>query len=288
MAIGLSFMKKFWLMKPNLAESRPKWLLIANILLKVQVMRGLGLMQLEFVPLLQIQRDLYAIPRGLERFKSYLETMVDAETRDLELPLVAMNPMGKDHVPALLDQYLVVEADKVAAEAVAEATTQLEPVSGAFKVTLVIADDAMGLWTNRYATEFGHRFESKPLFKRGWLTGLLWTSETPSAQAARESALTAIFRGAYIQQQGFAKTLGEMLAQEGYATAMAGCTQPALDPDDLAYTHEVLAPLLETSNHAIIMACLFGDEVARTLGYTPQGLSPRAGFALALHEARVK
>ena len=33
---------------------------------------------------------------------------------------------------------------------------------------------------------------------------------------------------------------------------------------------------------------LFGDEAARTLGFTPRGLSPQAGLALALHDARAR
>jgi hypothetical protein len=32
--------------------------------------------------------------------------------------------------------------------------------------------------------------------------------------------------------------------------------------------------------------CLFGDEAGRTLGFTPRGLSPWAGLALALYDAR--
>lgn len=31
-------------------------------------------MKLEYVPLLQMQRDLYDIPRGTERFRKYLAT----------------------------------------------------------------------------------------------------------------------------------------------------------------------------------------------------------------------
>jgi uncharacterized protein YjaZ len=77
-----------------------------------------------------------------------------------------------------------------------------------------------------------------------------------------------------------------MLAQEGFAAAMAGCRAPALDPDDLAYTRDVVAPLLDASDRATAIASLFGDKAARDLGYPPQGLSERAGFALALHEAR--
>ena len=32
--------------------------------------------------------------------------------------------------------------------------------------------------------------------------------------------------------------------------------------------------------------CLFGDAAGRTLGFTPRGLSPWAGLALALHDPR--
>src|SRR6267142_1650963 len=98
-------------------------------------------MELEFVPLLNIQRDLYRLPRGMERFGAYLRTMVDANTGDLALPLVAMNPMGKDHVPALLDRLLELEADEVSEAAVAAAREQVTDEPGRFKVGLVVADD---------------------------------------------------------------------------------------------------------------------------------------------------
>ena len=74
-------------------------------------------MKLSFLPLLQVQRDLYALPRGMERFREYIKTMTDPETGDLALPLVAMNPMGKDHVPALIDQYLALGAEQIAQDA---------------------------------------------------------------------------------------------------------------------------------------------------------------------------
>ena len=64
-------------------------------------------------PLLQLQRDLYDIPPGRERFDTYIATMRD-EDGDMKLPLPAMNPMAKDHVPALLDAYLALGADEVA------------------------------------------------------------------------------------------------------------------------------------------------------------------------------
>ena len=244
-------------------------------------------MKLEFTPLLQVQRDLYRLPRGWERFRAYLQTLVDPESKKLQSPLSVMNPMGKDHVPALLDQYLEFDADGLAARAVAEAEPRLAGVDGEFRVALVISDDAMGGWTNRYSSEFNARSGSKPLHKRGWITGMLWTSETPSAQATREETLTAVYRVAHIQQHGFAVTLRQLMAQEGYAMAMAGCLKPSLDDDELEYSRELIAPRLDTKDYPIIITSLFGDVAAASLGYAPLGLSERAGFALALHDARL-
>ena len=65
-------------------------------------------MELRHEPLLQIQRDLYALPRGRERFEAYIATMTDADTGDMALPLMSMNPMGKDHIPEILDGWTSV------------------------------------------------------------------------------------------------------------------------------------------------------------------------------------
>jgi len=247
-------------------------------------------MNLSFVPLLQVQRDLYAMPRGLARFREYLRTMVDAATGDLALPLVAMNPMGRDHVPALIDAYLALDAEGIAADAVADAARIVEPDSpnpAQYKVGLVVSDDLKGAWTNRYASDFAHRFESAPLKRRGWLVGLLWTSEPASEVAVRDAVLTSIYRAHHLQTHPIPTTLGEMLAQEGYATAQAGCIGPAPDKDDLEYTRGVLASHLQATDRATVIGCLYGDAGANALGYPPQGLSDRAGFALALHDAHV-
>ena len=248
----------------------------------------ISIMKLEYVPLLAVQRELYQMPRGWERFRAYLATMIDPETRDLKLPLSGMNPMGKEHLPALLDALLAIDADGLAARAVADAEADLSPMPGRFKVACVVSDDLMGGWTNRYTSEFTRRFGTKAYHKRGWLEVGLWTSETPSATTVRRRALAAVYRAAHIEQHGFTRTLGEMLKQEGYAMAMAGCTAPTLEAEELAYTREVIAPHLNTKDMPILIACLFGDEAADSLGYPTLGLSERAGFALALYDARLE
>jgi hypothetical protein len=275
-------------------------------------------MKIEYVPLLAIQRELYAIPRGRERFEAYIKVMTNPERDDLALaPLAGMNPMGKDHIPALLDEYLALDAEKIGKLAVEEAAARLGDVMLDRKIGLVIVDDLMGGWTNRYTSEFGLTFgggsvataQSEPAgdpaeaptpaatsraapakrrLYRDWLSAVLWTSETPSARRVLEAARLPLYRAAYMERHGAPRTLGGFLAQEGYVMAAAGCVEPSLDPDDLAYTREVLTPLLSAEDWPTVMACAFGDSAARELGYKPHGLSHRAGLALALHDAREK
>jgi hypothetical protein len=59
-----------------------------------------------------------------------------------------------------------------------------------------------------------------------------------------------------------------------------------LDDVDLAYTAQVIKPHLDTTDYPTLFACLYGDGAANSVGYPPLGLSERAGFALALEEAR--
>ena len=249
-------------------------------------------MNLDYVPLLRIARQLYDMPRGRDRFREYLRTMRNDDGSGLDLPpLVTMNPMAREHVPALLDQLLAIDADAIAARAVAEAANDLADVPGDFKVGLVIADDLLGGWTNRYASEFNLRFprhSASPATWSNdrWLTGVLWSSEPASEQAVREAVLTAIYRAIYIERHGHARTLADRLAQEGWVMAQAGCREPALDDEELAYTREVLAEFLDAEDMRTAVECLFGDVAARSLGFTPRGLSPRAGLALAMHDAR--
>jgi hypothetical protein len=225
-------------------------------------------MNLDYVPLVRVMRDLHSIPRGqppdfngMRRFRQYLRTIFDYDRKVVKLlPLLFMNPMGKDHVTALLDAYLAMDADGIGARVAAEVAARLADVPGDFKVGLIVADDLMGGGTNRYDCEFIFRFGPGPgrslgsppkrsrWVKDDWLTGVLWSSESASERAVRESVLTAAHRVAYMHQHGPARTLREMLTQEGEVMARAGCSGPTLDADDIAYTREVLIPYLDADD----------------------------------------
>ena len=83
-------------------------------------------MNLHYIPLLQIQRELQGLPLSIDRFRQYLRTMIGPDGNTLELPpLGIMNPMGKEHVTVLLDAYLALDADGIATRALAEASAQV-------------------------------------------------------------------------------------------------------------------------------------------------------------------
>lgn len=257
-------------------------------------------MKIDYVPLLGIQRELQGMPRTIERFQKYLQAIgAKGGNHILELPsLIAANPMGKEHVTILLDQLMAMEADQAGSEAARETAERLSDEPGEFKLGMVVADDLMGGWTNRYANEYSQRFPDVDATKATgelprwlghyWLTALLWSSEQPTLQAVREAVRTVIYRIVYIRRHGFATTLQEMMAQEGWVMLQAGCHGPRLQEEDLDYSREVLESFLHSADKRTIMECLFGDEAGKTLGFSPRGLSPWAGLAVALDDARRK
>ena len=187
-------------------------------------------MKLEFVPMLEVQRDLYRIERGSGRFHEYLQTMLDPETGELRLPLTMMNPMAKEHLPKYLDLLQAIGAEDAGARAVEEAPAKLGEEPGHYRVGIVVADDAGGGWTHRAASELMHLQGELALEKRGWITPILWSSETYGPPEIREEVLISIYRAIYVARRGAPRTLRDILLQEGSAMRLAGARNPALEP----------------------------------------------------------
>ncbi|PJF26908.1 MAG: hypothetical protein CUN53_06040 [Phototrophicales bacterium] len=110
-------------------------------------------MQLEHVELLKLARDLHDLPRGMERFQEYLRTMKNGLEDDVDLvPLLVMNPMGREHVAARFDELLALDAESLARDALQETEALFAPLTADFDVLrhgFTILDDVRGGWTNR-------------------------------------------------------------------------------------------------------------------------------------------
>ena len=231
-------------------------------------------MQIDYVPTLELQRELYAMPRDRDRFDRYIREMRGG-SEDLALPLVAFNPMGREHVAEALDRLLAIDADGVARRTVDAVSDEL-PGDATLRVTLVLSDDLGGRWTHRASTEFGRIWEDDALLKRGWAVPLAWTSDAPSVDGITAEVRRTLYRAAYRLRRGTPTNLRELLLQEGHALSFAG-SRPRLRAFPNA-----LDRYSEASDKPTVFAALFGDRAARELGYAPLGIASDAGFAVAL------
>lgn len=234
--------------------------------------------------LLEEQQRLQRMPRTMKRFQEYIKSL-NYDGDEIEFPpLVAMNPMGKEHMIERVDQLLAIDAESIAREAVADAGKRLADDARSFRHAMVVSDDVAGGWTNRYTSESASIFPRQYAHKQSWITTILWASEDPDPDHVRCEVQRSVYRTYHVARHGIARSLDDMMRQEGAAGHFARLPIH-LDEEDLDYSIEVIRPLCEETNYAVCFAAMYGDGAARLLGYTPLGLSERAGFAVGIAEA---
>jgi hypothetical protein len=134
-------------------------------------------------------------------------------------------------------------------------------------VPLAVTVAAPGMWTDRLATEVEHRLQG-----RGVGEVLLWTGEDCGRDAVRAAAAAQVVRESFRLRHGVPRTVGDVVAQEGLALAMAGMGG-RLDDDAAA----VLEVLRDDRTLSSMVAFLHGDDAATAMGLTPVGLGARVG-----------
>jgi hypothetical protein len=241
-------------------------------------------MQVSYVPVLGVLRELYARPRDMARFREYIKELTGGGD-DIVLPIGVANPMAREHALVKVDELLAMGAEDVGAEAAREAQHRLRDIHTVeIKASIVVADDVGGGWTNRYTTEAMVRFPGRGALKRPFATALAWTSESATREGLRREVLSAIYRVAHQQRHGLPGSLRERMTQEGLAQRFAGYA-PRLPPAELEHAGKIITALGEDPPYPRVFAALYGDSAARELGYEPLGLPDRAGFEVALLEA---
>ena len=242
-------------------------------------------MKLTYVPLLATLRAVYAIPRGREHFETYLNTVLNKDRSDIGLlPLLAANPMAKEHVTALLDDLLAGAPRGIGAgdrrgcrpaggpaRRVPGGPDRVPTTSRAGGPTGTPTSSTSGSGTARQQAVLGP--DRRVVEQRA------------AGGAVREAVLTAIYRTAlHAAARGPDEPAGHA-DPGGPGDGPGRLPGPTLDAEDIEYTREVLDPDLDATDKRTIMECLFGDGPGSTLGFSPRGLSPWAGLAVALHDA---
>ena len=114
-------------------------------------------MELTYVPLLQIQRELHGIPRHGAVPAVSAHDQERRRDRRRACPALGHESDGQRSCEGLARRLLGSRRRRSRGRAVAEASARLADVPGDFKAALVVADDLKGGWTNRYAYEYDLR-----------------------------------------------------------------------------------------------------------------------------------
>jgi hypothetical protein len=236
----------------------------------------------ELVRCLTNVRELYQLPPTFERFQRYLD-LVRVDTGTQALPLSKLNPMAKEHALAYVEQLLTLGAEDYAFAAASDAASRLDG-DDALKVLLVLMDDAKGGWTNRAFSEFAHQCENKYEVAHGWAIVAVWTAEEPAAELLRMRAFESVYRTVDERRNGPVRTLRQILDREGRTMRFAG-HERRYDDATLRLIRERIEPHLDSHAAPIVMAALYGDVIAESLGYPPLGVPDRGGYELALVDA---
>jgi hypothetical protein len=195
--------------------------------------------------------------------------------------LSSFNPMAGEAAAIAVDTLIALDAEAVAAAA---AERVLEICDWRDPITLAVVVASPGMWTDRLATEVRHRTLADRRAAHGEI--LLWSGDASAIDDVRiESAAEAV-RTMWTALHGPTRTLEDVLSREGLAYALAR-PSTASGPTDPTIA-EALEVLGNTSTLGDIIAVLYGDHAASTLGYTPLGLGARAGYEWAIRKAEVR
>jgi hypothetical protein len=240
-----------------------------------------------YIPLLTRIRPMYDLPRDpAQRFPYYLAQVRGGETIGCP-PLVAYNPMGKEHIAAYLDALIAHDVD-------GQAQAWIDAVPRTFlarlddmRLGIAVVDDVAGGWTERSAYEMNERFpQASSQSTAGWLTTMLYASDVIDINQIAARVMATVVRAAIIAERGVARTIRQMLAQE--ATVYRHVSVPFdCDDDECTYTEAVIGPYLDAHDYPTQVAVILGDELARRNGFPARGFGRYAGLAWAARRGHV-
>lgn len=209
------------------------------------------------------------------RFRAYVQAAAERS------PVHGYNPGTSKPVLETVESLLAAGAEEllasVAAGVVPAWVAGHGPVGAPVPMHITVATP--GMWTDRLATEVGHRLQGQDPG-----AALLWFDEPTDAATLRPVLTAEVVRALDLARSGPPASLAEAVAREGEALARAGRSGVA-DP----VAAEALEVYGSDPSLSVMVAFLYGDDAARTLGFTPLGLGDEVGYrhAVALATARI-
>ncbi len=238
-------------------------------------------MTFDVVPILDLMIDFYQKPRDFERFQSYLSLLQGDTKGDLARPIGGFNPMAKPHVLEKLMVLKKMDAETIMTNTLGEVSSKSKnaPI---FKVSLTLADDWKGGWTNRYTADFDSKFKFNALAKRQFCTPIFWTSEDFSEELIRVRTLEYAYRTIFWNDKKTKpQTLKDHFEQEQFVAKHVQLKSPKLQ-DDTDFLQKFYQNHVNSEDYALIFNFFYGDAASESLGFKTFGVQDdAAGFKFA-------
>jgi len=239
-------------------------------------------MRFVLLPLIDIMLEYYSLPRGFERFREYISLLTGGSGDDMKLPIGGFNPMGKEHVTEKLIELKNLEAENIIANILDKMNPEFEDndSSDEYKVSISLADDLKGGWTNRYTTDYQHKFNTSAFIKRKFITIQFWTSDVISKELIEARTRESIYRLIYQLKFPRQETLEEHIQQEAFVNEKLDSVA-GIKTGDVDYYKTFYFEHKDSTDYPLIFNFLYGDRAAENLGYKPIGIKDDfAGFFL--------
>lgn len=231
----------------------------------------------ELSPIIDAMIALYQQPRTTERFQEYLKILQGNSKDDMLVPIGNYNPMAKEHVLEKLFEMKKLNAEQLVSETIAEINKKAAAGStGKFKVSIALADDLKGAWTNHYTTDYDSKFKLNALVTRNFCTPLFWSSEEYTPELIQKRTLEACLRTMYWLNAPKPVTLADHIKQEVFV-AEKSFSKKTIVSCDLEMLNEYFNQHKETDRYEIIFNFLYGDTACKQLEFPVFGI--KDGFA---------
>jgi hypothetical protein len=137
-------------------------------------------------------------------------------------------------------------------------------------VSLCIADDLKGGWTNRHSTEYDTCFKLSGFLGREFCVPVFWSSETYTQDLIIERVKAACFRTIWRLDHPSLRTLGEHLDQEAFVRHKIGLTTK----NESSKIQDFITLHASSEDFGLIFNVLYGDTASESLGMPTYGLKP--------------
>lgn len=179
-------------------------------------------------------------------------------------------PGQKPYMQMRLQDLVDIGAEQILAEELKRYNETLTK-AGSFQVGLMLVDNTT---TPRELLELKRLMENPEDLRKGWLSLFWYVSDHPTRELLVQTIAEQIFKSLRIYDGKLVRTLSELVNLEAQAMRFSK-SQTKEKKRQLWFTE--FAKYLLTADVGTMIACFYGDEAARRLGYRTLGFPTGAG-----------